>query len=93
MAGDQQAVLIGPFEAAVVADVNRPVRADRRAVGPAAGFRHNFAPAIGQDPGKASALNFDHQQRAIAHGDRPFGKAKSFGDGFDMHHSTLQWAG
>jgi len=69
-----------PFEAAVVADVQRAVGADRGTVGAAAGRRHHRRAAVGIDAADPSGGDLDDDHRAVAHPYRPFGKCQSVGD-------------
>ena len=80
IAGQQNAILFIPFKAAVVAHIQRAIRADRHAVGAAAGRGHRLLAAIGVDARDAAGADFHHQHRTIGHRHRPFRKAQPFGD-------------
>jgi len=77
--GDGDALALDPGGAAVVADVDRAVGADRRAVGPAAEVGDDLGPAVPASR-QGLALDLDDDHRAIGHGDRAFREAEALGD-------------
>ena len=72
--GKQQAVHIVPFKAAIIANIDRAIGANGRAVRPAAGFGNHFDFSVRGDTAQRAARNLNQYDRAIGHGNRPFGK-------------------
>jgi hypothetical protein len=87
-AGHVQAAHVDELEGtAVVGDIDRAVRADGRAVGPAGNLRHRLGAAVGMHPGQDLALDLGEDHRAVGHGDRAFRKPQALGDEFQLHAS------
>ena len=70
--------------AAVVADIDRAVGPDRRAVRPAADLGDDAGLAVGRDPGERLAFDLHQHHRAVGHGDGAFRELKAFGDEFEV---------
>src|SRR5262249_50377100 len=84
-----QSVAIMNLEiAAIVADVERAVGADRQPVRAAAGCRYGLRLAVGFNARDAPRRHLDHKDRAIIHGDRAFGKSQT-GRKFTQCHDRL----
>ncbi len=75
----------GPAKAAVVADVDGAIRADRRAVRSAAEIGDDLDRAVGQHAAQRAARDLDQQHRAVVHRDRSLGKLQPAGDLADLH--------
>ena len=82
----QQARLLAPFEAAVVADIERAVRPDREAVGAAPDISDDAHRPVRRDAGDGSARDFDQRDGAVFQSDRTFGKAQSGRQNFHVVH-------
>src|SRR5690606_24962966 len=67
----------GIFKAAIVADIDFPVRPDSRAIRPAAGLCDHILSAVGRTAGQLPCLALGQYDTAIRHRNRAFGKAKS----------------
>jgi hypothetical protein len=79
---------LAPLEAAVVADVNRPVRADGRAVRAAAQPGDDLGAAVPHARQRAAG-NLDEHDRAIAHCDGSFRELQSFRDDVEFQEVLL----
>ena len=78
-------VIDRPFEAAIVDDVALAVRADRGAVGAAAGSGDDRLRAVRRDLGQRTGGDLDQDHRAVGAGDGPFGELQPLGDRADVH--------
>ena len=81
------AVHVAPLESAVVADVDRTLGSERRAVRPAAEIGDHFAPSV-PDARQRTASDLDQHDGAVGQRDRAFGKLQTFGDDFEVHPGT-----
>jgi hypothetical protein len=73
--GAERAVALQPQEAAIVAAIDAPARAEGESVRPAAGRRHHALRAVGADAGDAAGGDLHQQDRAVGHRHRAFGEA------------------
>ncbi len=78
-----------PAEAAIVADIDLAVGAERRAVRAARDLRHHFLAPVGIDPGQPLAADFDQHHRTVRHDDRTFRKLQIGGENADIGHYIL----
>ena len=78
----------GVVEAAVVANIDRPIGTDGRAVGAATQISHHGDPAVSTDPGQRAPRDFDQQHRAVVHGDWALGKLQTTGEFSDFHAAS-----
>lgn len=86
---DGQAHGIEPFKtAAIIGDIDGPVRTDRGAIGTAADIGDQADRPVGCNPCYRPALNLGQDHRAILHGDRAFRKLQVFGDELNIHGSS-----
>ena len=86
VAGAQSAVVLArPVEAAVVADVDRAVGADGRAVRAAAQLGDHAGAAVGRDPRERATGDLHQHDRAVVHGDRAFRELQPRGDLANAH--------
>ena len=85
----QQLAVVDPGEAAVVAAIERAVRAECQAVRPAAGCRDDRDGAVRSDAAHRAARDLDESDRAVRHGDGAFGKAETGGEDSWLRHGSL----
>ena len=78
-----------PDEAAIVANISRAIRPERRAIGAAAKFGNDLDLPI-PHARQRLALDLDQDDASIRHGDRAFRKQQPLGKDFEVHRRALQ---
>jgi hypothetical protein len=81
--GEPVLVAIGE-SAAIDRDPDRPVRADRGAVGAGLGLGENFPAAVRSHPGQPGPADLGEDHRAVGHRHRPLREFQAFGDKFEL---------
>src|SRR6056297_211043 len=84
------------FEAAIIADPQGTVRADRGAIWAAARLGDHFCLAAIPDSGDAALGDFDQDNRSVFHPDRAFGEGEAVSNNFKVHvqrsyHVSAVW--
>ena len=83
---DSHTLVVQPLErAAIVGDVDRPVRADGRAIGPAPGFDDDLFRAVRAHAGEGLPLDLGQDHRAVVHGDGAFRKLEAGRQQLQIH--------
>ena len=78
-------VIVEPFEPAIVADIDRAVRTDGRAIRASAKFGDDLDLAVRRHPRQCLPFDLDEDDGAVLHRDRAFGKLQTLADQFHVH--------